>query len=87
MAPIIGYSNTRVNAPVSSENKDEFGKWLHTPNFRAVKTAANVQNVENRNRQASFASLLKQAEQENGIKSSNIELRPANRQSFIDILA
>lgn len=86
MAPIIGYSNTRVNATVSSENKDEFGKWIYTPNFRAIRATANSQPIENRNRQSSFATLLKQADQDNTPKSG-VELRPANRPSIIDILA
>lgn len=86
MAPIIGYSNTRVNPPYSAESKGEYAKWLYTPNFRPVKATPDNQTQDNRNRQASFASLLKQAEQDNSTKS-NVELRPNNRQTTIDILA
>lgn len=87
MAPIIGYSNTRVNPTSSTENKAEYGQWLYSSNFRAIKATANAQPIDNRNRQASFATLLKQAEQDNAPKSSNIELRPTNLQTSVDILA
>lgn len=87
MTPTIGYSNTRVNSIDSSSEKDEFGKWIHTPNFKAIRSASNAQDVNNRTRQMSFATLLKQADQDNG-KAAQVELRPANRQfTNIDILA
>ncbi|HAJ90991.1 MAG TPA: hypothetical protein DCM27_08310 [Rhodospirillaceae bacterium] len=92
MASIIGYtnySNNRVNSIDTTSEKDEFGKWLHTPNFRAVKTAT-AQAVEGRNEKISFATLLKQADQDNQ-KAEKVELRPNNllgkNLSNIDILA
>ena len=88
MAPIIGYSNTRVNPTYSAESKGEYGQWLYTSVSRPAKVTGNGNNqpIENRNRQASFATLLKQAEQDN-FKKSDVQLRPANRQVTIDILA
>lgn len=86
MAPIIGYSNTRINPTYSADNKGEYGQWLYAPVSRPAKVTPLNQPIDNRNRQASFATLLKQAEQDNLLKSS-VELRPTNRQTSIDILA
>ena len=87
MAPTIGYSNIRVNSIDSSTDKDEFGKWLHTPNFRTVKIAT-AQAVEGRVAQkTSFATLLKQADQDN-TRPDKVELRPrTNLLGNIDIIA
>jgi hypothetical protein len=86
MAPIIGYSNIRVNSIDTTSEKDEFEKWMHGPNFRAIKSAT-AQAVENRTtQQASFATILKQADQDNN-KVEKVQLRPANRLNNIDILA
>ena len=86
MAPIIGYSNIRVNPTYSAESKKEYGLWLYAPVSRPAKATPLNQPIDNRNRQASFATLLKQAEQDNTPKTT-VELRPANRQTSIDILA
>lgn len=87
MAPTIGYSNIRVNSIDSSTDKDEFGKWLHTPNFRTIKIAT-AQAVDGRIQQRpSFATLLKQADQDN-VRTDKVELRPrANNIGNIDIIA
>lgn len=86
MAPIIGYSNTRINPTYSAENKGEYGQWLYAPVSRPAKAPPLNQPIDNRNRQASFATLLKQADQDNTPKPT-IELRPTTRQTSIDILA
>lgn len=88
--PIIGYSNTRVNSIDTTSEKDEFGKWMHGPNFRAVKSSTG-QAVESKVvEKTSFATLLKQADQDNS-KVEKVELHPVNRLSLsninIDILA
>lgn len=86
LPPISGYSNLRVNSVETTSEKDEFGQWLHTPNFRALKTVT-AQAVENKTAErTSFATLLKQAEQDNN-QTEQVELRPTNRFSNIDILA
>lgn len=86
MTPFIGYSNIRVNSIETTSDKDEFGKWMHGPNFRAVKTST-AQAVENRTTEkTSFATLLKQADQDNN-KAETVQLRPANRLVNLDILA
>lgn len=85
-SPIVGYSNMRVNSIDTTSEKDEFEKWMHGPNFRAVKSAT-AQAVENRTTEKiSFATLLKQADQDND-KTEKVQLRPANRLNAIDILA
>ena len=84
MTPTIGYSSSRINS-IDSSQGDEFGKWLHSSNFKAVKSAANAQSVDNQGRR-SFASVLKQVEQDNQRPpSSEVELRPLNRGGLIDI--
>lgn len=86
MLPITGYSNIKVNSIDTTSEKDEFSKWLHTPNFRAIKTAT-AQAVEDKSTEkTSFATLLKQAEQDNS-RGEQVELRPANRFTNLDILA
>lgn len=87
MAPIIGYSTTRVNPTYYADNKGEYGQWLYAPVSRPAKATPLSQPIDNRNRQASFATLLKQAEQDNTTEKSTVELRPTNRQTSIDILA
>ena len=83
MTPTIGYSSSRINS-IDSSQGDEFGKWLHSSNFRAVKSAANAQSVDNQGRR-SFASVLKQVEQDNHPKSADVELRPVSRGGLLDI--
>lgn len=84
MSPVIGNSDTRVNS-VDSSRKDEFGKWLHSSNYRAVKAAADVQNVDNQGRR-SFANVLKQVSQDNQ-KPSGVVLKPVGRAVITDIEA
>lgn len=83
MTPIIGYSDTRINS-IDSSQGDEFGKWLHSSNFRAVRAGANAQSVDNKDRR-SFASVLKQVEQDNRPKNPSVELRPTGRGGLIDL--
>ncbi len=86
MTPFIGYSNIRVNSIDTTSEKDEFSKWMHGPNFRAVKSST-AQSVENRaTEKTSFATLLKQSDQDNQV-AGKVQLRPTNRLSNIDILA
>lgn len=86
MAPIIGYSNMRVNSIDTTSDKDEFAKWMHGPNFKAIKTAT-AQAIESRTSEkpTSFAALLKQADQDNQ-KPQKVELRPANRLAPLGLL-
>ena len=86
MTPIIGYSSTRVNSIDSSQQKDEYGRWLTSSNFQRIKTIGQNQATDNRNRQGSFATLLKQAEQDNSPKNK-IELKPNSLNLSVDILA
>lgn len=84
MTPIIGYSNTRVNSIDSSQTKnDDFAKWLHSPNYKAVKGAANTQGSDtNNNRNKSFASYVQDAA---AAKESPVALRIQNRINLTDI--
>lgn len=86
MATTIGYSDTRVNATNSSQNKDEFGKWLNSSNFQVVRATSKIQRIDNTTRQQSFATLLKQAEQDNN-NPKPAELRLGQHISHINILA
>lgn len=86
MLPVTGYSNLKVNSIDTTSEKDEFGQWLHNPNFRAVKSAT-AQAVEGKvTDKTSFASVLKGVEQDN-IQTQKVELRTPNRLNNIDILA
>ena len=84
MIPIIGLSNNRVT-PVEDDN---FGGWVHAHNFRAIKSAANVQNSgsgtnnDANQRQTPFAVLLKHAEQDNDRPNQRVELRPRQQATF-----
>lgn len=82
MAPIIGYSNTRINSIDSSKN-GEFDKWIYSSNFRAIKATSAAQGTDNENRK-SFANFLKDAEKQ---ERSTVVLKPANRANITDIIA
>jgi hypothetical protein len=82
MAPIIGYSNTRVNSIDTTAKNGEFDKWLYSSNFRAVKAASASQGTDNENRK-SFANFLKDAEKQD---RPSVVLKPANRPAIFDII-
>ena len=102
MALIFGITETRVTPVTSSGNQsgkqDEFGKWVHVPYFRAKNAATvnkapiNNQRVQTENSSAApFATLLRQAEQNNvpsnSLNKATVLLKPANRAGTIDIIA
>ncbi len=82
MAPIVGYSNTRINS-IDSSGNGEFDKWIYSSNFRAIKAASATQGTDNESRK-SFANFMKEAANQ---ERSTVVLRPANRNHITDIIA